>query len=137
MSTPLLSLPGPVLAADSAAYVQALTMTFSNCIPEAILVAAACVLYLGGTWKPGRDRWGLLALLAIIGAGVVVAFTPPAGAPSRAALYLTPLVHDHLAMLFRWLGLVGGALLVLLSWDEVPEDEAADYHACLLVITAG
>src|SRR5205807_3232900 len=33
--------------------------------------------------------------------------------------------------------LVGGVVLVLFSWDEVPDRYAAEYHACLLLIVAG
>ncbi len=35
------------------------------------------------------------------------------------------------------LALAGGAVLVLFTWQEVEDEHAAEYHACLLIITAG
>jgi NADH-quinone oxidoreductase subunit N len=33
--------------------------------------------------------------------------------------------------------LVGAAAIVLLAWEEVPDEKAADFYACLLILTAG
>src|SRR5205085_7873156 len=44
---------------------------------------------------------------------------------------------DALAHFVRWLALVGGAILILFSWNELEDRQAADYYACLLIILAG
>src|SRR5262249_12137480 len=41
------------------------------------------------------------------------------------------------AVYTRVLALAGGALLVLLGWDEVPDAVAGEFHGCLLLIAAG
>lgn len=120
---------------------NALTGYVSGCLPEAILGVAACVMFLGGTWLHCRVRWGVFALLALAAAGVALAMRPVAAYDDKpqalAALFAGPVWFDNFALLFRVLALVGGAVLVLLSWDELPDRQAADYHACLLVVVAG
>src|SRR5205814_3562320 len=37
----------------------------------------------------------------------------------------------------RVLALATGVILVLLAWDEVPEKQVADHHACLLIAIGG
>jgi NADH-quinone oxidoreductase subunit N len=117
--------------------VQALIGWVPLVVPEIILVAAACVLFLGGTFRPARDLWGAVALVALAAAAAAAAFGPGPVIPSAAQLYAAPVVYDSLAAFVRVLALAGGVVLVLLSWDEVPERQAAEYHACLLVIVAG
>ena len=72
---------------------------------------------------------------------IAAALTASLGQRPTAAdanhLYAAPIVLDNLAALVKGLAIVGGAILVLLSWDEVPDKQAAEYHACLLVIVAG
>jgi hypothetical protein len=45
--------------------VTALTGYFPYLIPEAVLGVAACVLFLGGTWRASRHLWGAVALIAL------------------------------------------------------------------------
>jgi NADH-quinone oxidoreductase subunit N len=120
---------------------QALTAYVSGCLPEAVLGLAACAMFLGGTWIHCRIRWGVFALLALLAAGVTLAFNPlplhDSERQATAALFAAPVWFDHFTLLFRVVALVGGAVLVLLSWDELPDRQAADYHACLLIMVAG
>src|SRR5262249_24372018 len=44
---------------------------------------------------------------------------------------------DNLAAVVKGLAFAGGALLVLFAWEEVPERQAGEYHACLHVAVAG
>src|SRR5262249_18467454 len=37
----------------------------------------------------------------------------------------------------RVVALIGGAALVLLSWEEVPDAYAGEFHGCLLLVVAG
>jgi NADH-quinone oxidoreductase subunit N len=120
---------------------QALTGYISACLPEAVLGTSACIMFLGGTFLHCRTRWGVWALLSLAAAGVALAIypLPPHGTELKAsqALFAAPIWIDRFALLVRVVALVGGAVLVLLSWDELPDREAADYHACLLVVVAG
>jgi NADH-quinone oxidoreductase subunit N len=123
------------------ATVTALTDYFGFLWPEILLVVFACVLFLGGTWRGGRNLWGGVALAGLAAAGIALWLLPvrhyATDAGARASLYASPLVFDHLALLLRALALAGGAVLVLFNWDEVPDDQAAEFHGCLLLIVAG
>ncbi len=125
----------------SESLLQALTGYVGGCLPEAVLALAACVMFLGGTWLHCRMRWGIWALVSLAVAAVLLALNPlplPAGeSEARAALFAGPVWFDRFALLVRVLALAGGAVLVLVSWDEVSDRHAADYHACILLIVAG
>jgi NADH-quinone oxidoreductase subunit N len=120
---------------------SALTGFFAYLGPEMILGGVACVLFLGGTWKANRNLWGGLALAALLAAGVVLWLKPLPRFDSKAAAdavqFASPLLLDRLALLLRAVAIAGGIVLVLFSWDSMPEKLAADYHACLLLIVAG
>jgi NADH-quinone oxidoreductase subunit N len=116
---------------------NALVNVFPRIIPEIVLGVGACVLFLGGTWRANRHLWGVVALLALVGSGVALWLTPHGPETNAAAPYVAPLTFDGLALLIKVISLVGGAVLVLASWDEVPDDQAADYHASILIIVAG
>ena len=121
--------------------IDALLNYFPWIVPECILGLFACVLFLGGTWKVSRNVWGTVALVGLTAAGIALVLTRlPVFASTeaaRAALYSSPVWLDNLALLIKAVALVGGAVFVLFSWDEIPEVHAAEYHACLLVIVAG
>jgi NADH-quinone oxidoreductase subunit N len=138
----------------NASTVTALTDFFPHLWPEALLGIAACVLFLGGTWRSNRHLWGAASLVALALAGLLLLKWPVRHFPideslkteealkkaleaANASLYAGPLIFDHLALLIRALALAGGAVLILVSWDDVPDDQAADYHACILIMVAG
>jgi NADH-quinone oxidoreductase subunit N len=142
---------------------SALTGFVKQLVPEMILGLAACVLFLGGTWHHPRGKrrnvLGIFALLALAAAGLALAITAQtlptietardqlsqisgeAQANSRenleATLYAAPVVWSRLAILFRVVALVTGAILVLFSWNEAGEEHAAEYHGCMLLIVVG
>lgn len=106
--------------------------------PEAELLVVACVLFLGGTIRRGsRHIWGGVALAGLAAAAVTAFVGPGPAATNDLVSTVSPIWPDSLAEFTRGLALAGGALLVLLSWDEVPDAVAAEYHACLLLIVAG
>jgi NADH-quinone oxidoreductase subunit N len=119
--------------------VQALTGFVPPLLPEVILGLAACVLFLGATWNVKRRVWGVVALASLAAAAVALVMlareTPLE--PSDAQLYAAPVLFTPLGLFFRFVALVGGALLVLLGWDEGGDEHAGEYHACLLLLTAG
>jgi NADH-quinone oxidoreductase subunit N len=120
--------------------VSALLNVYPLIAPEAVLSAGACLLFLGGTFRPGRSLWAAAALLVLAAAGTVLwlsPHSPVAAAETRAALFAGPLYVDRLAVFIKAVALAGGAILVLCSWSEVPDRWAAEFHACLLILLAG
>jgi NADH-quinone oxidoreductase subunit N len=116
---------------------DALTDWVPLVLPEIVLVAAACVLFLGGTFRRDRNLWGAVALFSLAVAALAAFLGPRPADPSSTHLYAAPVLLDNLAGLVKGLALVGGAVLVLVGWHEVSDEQAAEYHACLLVIVAG
>ena len=159
------------------AIVHALTGYVPLVLPEAVLAVAACVLFLGGTWRGGRSLWAGAALVALGLSALALWYSavqfptvekadedireivreladsesplPPDKRSEkeaerdwlqvqvRADVYTSPVLNTRLALFFKGLALAGAFVLVLVSWNEVPDDQAAEYHACLLLITAG
>jgi NADH-quinone oxidoreductase subunit N len=117
--------------------VAAIVRSFALIGPEAILILAACVLFLGGTFRASRNVWGTAALVALAVAVIALMLNPPVQSLEPADLYAGPLVLDQLAYFIKVLALASGVVLVLFSWNQVSEQWAAEYHACLLVIVAG
>src|SRR5205807_8868907 len=107
-----------------------------------LLGAAACGLFLGGTFRSNRHLWAAVALAAVAVAAVAHFLTAhwtlsPDDTLAAPALFNGPLNRDALAGLVRLMALGGGLVLVLFSWNEVPDRQAADYFGCLLLIVAG
>ncbi len=104
-------------------------------VPEAWLVATACVLFVLSTVKGvSRSVTTGIALCALLGAAILHLITPlPASLEKSAA----PALLDSLAVFTRFAALISGAILVLMSSRDVDERRSADYHACLLVAIAG
>jgi NADH-quinone oxidoreductase subunit N len=121
--------------------VNALTGYVWQVAPEAILGVAACVLFLGGTFKKNRHLWGGVAVAALAAAGAALGYlkTPTYADRTAAetALYAGPLVLDKFSFLVRAVAICGGLVFVFFSWDEAGDEHAAEYHACVLLITAG
>jgi NADH-quinone oxidoreductase subunit N len=110
---------------------------FQLVLPEAVLVLAACVLFLGASVrKPCRHVLGAIALVGLAAAAVALAFARQYTLPPSAAT-VSPIWPDALTFLVRVIALAGGAALVLMTWDDVPDAFAGEYHGCLLLITAG
>jgi NADH-quinone oxidoreductase subunit N len=126
---------------DAQNLIAALLGSYRFLLPEIVLGVAACVIYLTGTFRANRHLFGGLALIGL--ALATVALGESAGARldpeavRRAGIYAGPVVNDGLALLIKLIALGGGAILVLISWNELPDRQAADWHACLLIILAG
>jgi NADH-quinone oxidoreductase subunit N len=122
--------------------------------PEMILALAACVLFLGATFKVARAVWGWVALFALTLASVGLVWTsnnvstieqlraamiadPSVAAIYTATLYSSPLVFTKLVLLFKILALLTGFFLVLFGWEEGGDDHAGEYHGCLLLLVCG
>jgi NADH-quinone oxidoreductase subunit N len=113
-----------------------LTGVFQFMIPEIVLGFAACVLFLGATIRANRNLWAAFSLVALLGAGLALwQFRPPL--PELEEKFAATLTLDRLAYFIKVIALAGTAVLVLFSWKEVPDSQAGEYYACLLLIAAG
>ncbi len=119
---------------DSAAAL--LAGIYEPLLPEIVLVITACVVFLGATFRPDRNLWGLVSLVGLAGAGVALYLhgQPPAQGDQ---VFILPVTFDGLAQFTRWLALAAGVLIVLMSWNELSDQHAGDYQACLLILLAG
>ncbi|HZT81778.1 MAG TPA: NADH-quinone oxidoreductase subunit N [Gemmataceae bacterium] len=116
--------------------IAAVTDAFRLIVPEMILGVFACALFVGGTFVADRRLGGAAALAALALAGAALWLTPAPDATPEA-VFAGPLLLDRMALLVKFIALAGGAVLVLTTWDEIPDRWAAEFHACLLVIVAG
>jgi NADH-quinone oxidoreductase subunit N len=80
-------------------------------LPEWLLIIAAVVIFLGGTWQASRLGWAALAVTAF-GIGALIVSQQPA-APMGASW--EPVIHDPMARGLRLLSLLLGALMVVFS----------------------
>jgi NADH-quinone oxidoreductase subunit N len=117
--------------------VNALLHSFTLVMPEIILGLTACILFLGGAFEANRKLWAFLAMFGLVAAAVLLISGLPPHTGSRAEVYAAPLYVDRLAIVVKWLAVLGGAVLVLASWDDVPDRQAGEYYGCLLLIVAG
>ncbi len=117
--------------------IRALTDSLPLLGPELALGAAGCALFLGATFPGRRSGWAVFALTALVSAAVLAYWPRPSVARSLEHLLAAPIVLDHLAQFTKGLAILGGIVLVFLSWDEVSDRSAAEYHGCLLFIVAG
>jgi NADH-quinone oxidoreductase subunit N len=107
---------------------------FTLAAPEAFLLAVACIIYLGGTIRQSRQLWGSVSLLALTVAGLIYGL---AGPFSHGKETNSPLLADSLSLYIKVIAWIGGGVFVLLSWEELRDEVAAEFHACLLILLAG
>ncbi len=114
--------------------------TASLIVPEIILLAAVCALFLVGPFlvsdsgeaPPGlRNRWGLFSLFALAVAWMAW-YRGGADAVQGGMFHL-----DSLVWFTRGLTMSAGMLLTLVLWNQIDDAHAAEAHACLLSIVAG
>ncbi|MCI0680794.1 MAG: NADH-quinone oxidoreductase subunit N [Gemmataceae bacterium] len=122
------------------AHAQLLVGIWPFLVPEMILAGVACIVFLGGTVRADRHLWAGVSLLGYVAALVALHLGPATTTPADPALAhaaLLPVLFDPLTKLLQALGFLTGILFVLLSWNEVDDRQAADWHACLLILVAG
>ena len=118
----------------TSASVSAVVEAFPLIIPEMVLGAFGCLMFVGATFRSNRHVWGTAALAGLLIAGAWLLFSPR---PVVFRSFASPVVLDQLALFTKFLAIFGGVVLVLLSWNEVPDPYAAEFHGCLLIIVAG
>ncbi|MBY0525804.1 MAG: NADH-quinone oxidoreductase subunit N [Gemmataceae bacterium] len=120
---------------------------FSLIVPEILLLVVACVLFVGSTIRANRNLWGGVAVFGLFLAAYALWLTA-AKVPTIEAraengenistmLFTSSILQTRLSLLVSAIALVGGLVLVLFSWNEVPDQHAGEYHACLLLSVAG
>lgn len=142
-----------------------LANVFLLIVPEAHLLVAACVLFVGGTIRSDRHLWGLAALAGLVVAGIALWFSaariPTIEARREAiavmeqgrvtpvqvmedlsrivdtAVFTNPILQTRLAILVQAIAIAAGIILVLLTWNVVSDRHASEYHACVLIIVSG
>jgi NADH-quinone oxidoreductase subunit N len=121
--------------------IQQITGAVDLIVPELILVATVCVMFITGPFfvseagvAPAglRKRWAALSLLAI-GSAWYVWFNGDRTEP----LGTGPFRVDELTWYIRGLSLTIGAALSILLIDQVDDSHAAEGQGCLLAILAG
>ena len=124
--------------------VKSIIDAFGYVLPEVVLVATACVLFLLAPFfrsdqQPpaggARHRFGMLSLVAVVLAVCLWLDGPPAE-PAHG-IWSGPFRGDQLVWFIRALTLGVGAVLVLVSWNQFLPDEVGESQACLLLILAG
>lgn len=122
--------------------VDALTGAFKLVVPESTLLGAACVLFVLGLFTASRFLHVSLAVLGLVAAAAVALVVQPWEATVQDGITAAteayhPFLPGAAATFVRWLTLLTGLVLVLLSTREAARDIAADYLACLLIAVAG
>ena len=121
--------------------IEQIQATASLLVPEIILLATMCAMFLGGPLlvtdagdaAPGlRHRWGFLSLVALVLAWTIWLGSGTAD-PEQGSLFRI----DTLVWYTRGLSLSAGVLLALMLWNQIDDGYAAESHACLLAILAG
>ncbi|HMO37704.1 MAG TPA: proton-conducting transporter membrane subunit, partial [Gemmatales bacterium] len=112
-------------------YLDSLSGAVGLVAPEAMLVLAACAMYLAAVFKKSEDIYGKLSLILLI----IAAFWMTPAPESYAGLGLFR--SDAISLYARWIGLLSGIALVLLSWGRVSHQIAGEYYATLLLAIAG
>lgn len=117
------------------AAVATLRSVFTLAAPEALLVLLAFAVFLGGAFVASRLIWGSVCVVAFVAAGFVLLRHP--GDLATLVPTVSALWPDPLAFYTRVVAIAGGLVLLFASWDELDDAHAADYFACLLILTAG
>jgi NADH-quinone oxidoreductase subunit N len=109
-------------------------------VPELILLATVCVLFLAGPFLVSeagkapaglRNQWGFLSV-ATLAIAWMIWFSAGPDVEQGALFHV-----DHLVWYTRGLTLTGGIILALLLWNQIDDGHAAEAHACLLAILVG
>jgi len=104
--------------------------------PAFVLLAGACVLFLGATFPVPSRLWGTTATAILLAASLLALGLSPA-APDQGSAFLA-VRFDTLAALTQGLGLiVGVAFTVLALHDQESSPTAGEFYALLLTAVAG
>jgi NADH-quinone oxidoreductase subunit N len=132
-----------------------LTNAYKFILPELVLLATACLLFVLAIVKPKRASAAALSLLGIMGAMAVAAlmtvpslkatlgwnevglFWQTVEGTSYFPRALSPFDPTGPAAFVRWIALATAGLLTLLAYADTRDDNVCEFLACLLVAMAG
>jgi NADH-quinone oxidoreductase subunit N len=120
---------------DTNFYLSSLSGAIALVIPETMLILAACIFFaVAPFYRTNRQEWlwSRISILLMLTALFMLSPPPPLTS-DPAALFRS----DSFSYFCRWLGLLTGFGLVLLSWRQVSNRYAGEYYASLLLIIAG
>jgi NADH-quinone oxidoreductase subunit N len=115
--------------------------SFAQMTPAIILIVGGCALLTAGLFlKTGQDRnvhdqrnmMGGLSLFCIALSVIAMYFRE---LPSQLGTGLFRL--DDSAIAAERLTLIGGVILVLISWSTAPKNFLAEYYGCLIIMLGG
>ena len=108
-------------------------------LPECLLVLTATSIFLGGAFFRRRELWAALAILGyaaalgLLAGGERCSWTA-CGKNSAGRL---PSAVDYLGHAVRWLALLAGALLTLMSWRSASRELASEYLGAMMLAIVG
>jgi NADH-quinone oxidoreductase subunit N len=119
--------------------------TIYRLLPEAILILIASLIYIVGAFLPARRAWAWVAIgalvisaAALLGQGFSESGVAQSTANSAAGLALDINGRiDALGQYIRWLGLIVGLVLVLLSSHPEDDVQQPEFIGTLLLAVAG
>jgi NADH-quinone oxidoreductase subunit N len=127
---------------DTRSFLPDLAGAIGVVIPESILIIAACVMFAFAPFHRKERTWSSLSFLILLLAtfllspGDLFATRTEGGAvefSSAAAMFRA----DDFSFFCRWIGLLTGLGLLLLSLDQIPNEYSGEYYASLLLVIAG
>ena len=125
------------------------TETLYRLMPEMTLVAAATLIYLGGVFVTARGAWSTIAVVGIVAAGGMLfgqyeqlfqldmTAIGQALQPALDVPVANPLAVDLFSQYVRWLALVVGFALVLMSSQLARDVQVPEYVGSVLLAVVG
>jgi len=103
--------------------------------PEIVLLFMATWIYVAGTFQQTRWWWVVFSVVVYGSVGFMLTWS---GSNSDGVVSLNgPLISDRLADALRWLALLVGALLSLVTATDVRRELASELLATLMLLVAG
>ncbi|MDB5389177.1 MAG: proton-translocating NADH-quinone oxidoreductase, chain [Planctomycetaceae bacterium] len=113
--------------------------TLTALSPASVLLAAALVCFLGGTFPVRRVVWGPVCLFSLAAAAITLCSLPQTiHASVSTAEHPQIVVFDALSRIFQFVSLIVGTLFAGMAFRQQAEDEAApEFYGLLLSLIAG
>jgi NADH-quinone oxidoreductase subunit N len=113
--------------------------TLTALSPATVLLAAALVCFLGGTFPVKKIVWGPVSLLALAAAAITLCLLPSTiNASATTAEHPQIVVFDAMSRIFQFVSLIIGTLFAGMAFSQQAEDDAApEFYGLLLSLISG